>query len=241
MLCAAAVLVPLLAAQAPAPAPTDKSAVDKSAADKAGETAFPKGEDVTLPGLVDVGAKLPVHVELKYGTSDNFMKRDVYGGLKRCFLVPDAAAMLEKAHALLKQRSPTTTFVMYDCARPKRVQDIMWSVVVGTRMQGYVANPTKPPGSVHNRGCAVDLSLWDTEKNEPLDMGTPFDFFGIAAQPRHEVELWREGKLTSTQYANRLLLREVMLRAGFRILSHEWWHFDCASGSQARRKYPVIP
>ena len=61
------------------------------------------------------------------------------------------------------------------------------------------------------------------------------------AEPRHEVDLWKSGALTSVQYANRLVLREVMLRAGFRMLPHEWWHFDCATGTEARKKYPVIP
>jgi zinc D-Ala-D-Ala dipeptidase len=191
--------------------------------------------------LVDVGEKIPgVHVEMKYSTTDNFMKRDVYGDLDTCFLVTDAAEMLAKAHTLLKQRAPDVTFALYDCARPKKVQYIMWDVVKGTPQQGYVANPHTPPGSVHNLGCAVDLSLWDTKKNAPLDMGTPYDFFGKAAHPRHEVELWKEGKLSSEQYANRLLLREVMLRAGFNILPHEWWHFDCAPATEARKKYKVI-
>lgn len=193
-----------------------------------------------LPGLVDVGAALPLHVELKYATADNFMKRDVYGGLKRCFLVPDAARKLAAAHKLLAQRAPGVTFVMYDCARPRRVQLVMWDVVAGTKQEGYVANPHKPPGSVHNTGCAVDMSLWDTKMSSPLDMGTPFDFFGKKAEPRHEVELWKAGELSSEQLANRLLLREVMLRAGFRILPHEWWHFDCDAADRARRKYPVI-
>ena len=116
---------------------------------------FPPDQDVTLPGLVDVGAKLPVHVELKYATADNFMKRDVYGGLKRCFLVGEAEAMLKTALDALKQKSPGLTFVVYDCARPLRVQKIMWSIVEGTTKEGYVANPYKQPGSVHNTGCAV--------------------------------------------------------------------------------------
>lgn len=215
-------VVAILAAQAP-PAPV-----------------FPEDTDPSLPGLVDVGARLPVKVELKYGTEDNFMKRDVYGGLRRCFLVDDAAKKLAAAHALLATRAPGITFVMYDCARPRRVQLVMWDVVAGTPSQGYVANPHKPPGSVHNTGCAVDLSLWDEKAGGPVDMGTPYDFFGKKAQPRHEVEHWKSGELTSEQYANRLLLREVMLRAGFRILPHEWWHFDCEAPAVARRKYPTI-
>lgn len=216
-------LLMLVAAQAAAPAP-----------------AFPPGSDPALPGLTDVGGALPVRVELKYATDDNFMKRDVYGGLKRCFLVPDAARMLAEAHRLLASRAPELTFVLYDCARPRRVQLVMWDVVRGTPQQGYVANPHQPPGSVHNLGCAVDLSLWDAKAGRPVDMGTPYDFFGKAAEPRHEVELWKEGKLTSEQLANRLLLREVMLRAGFRLLPHEWWHFDCAPGGVARARYSVI-
>lgn len=203
--------------------------------------AFPVGTDASLHGLKDVGASLPVRVELKYASPDNFMKRDVYGGLKRCFLVEDAAKMLGEAYTLLRARAPDITFVLYDCARPRRVQLVMWDLVKGTPQQGYVANPHVPPGSIHNLGCAVDLSLWNTKSNQPLDMGTPYDFFGQAAEPRHEVELWKEGKLTSEQLANRLLLREVMLRAGFRLLPHEWWHFDCAPGSVARARYPVVP
>jgi zinc D-Ala-D-Ala dipeptidase len=221
------VVAALLAAQPPATA--------------ANEPAFPKGVDATLPGLVDVATRIPdVHVELKYATEDNFMRRDVYGGLKRCFLVDDAAQMPTAARATLQERSPTTTFVMWDCARPRRVQLVMWDLVKGTKQQGYVADPTKPPGSVHNTGCAVDIGLWDKTTGKPLDMGTPYDFFGKAAEPRHEVELWKQGTLTSQQYANRLLLREVMLRAGFRILPHEWWHFDCTDGATARKKYPLV-
>lgn len=218
-----AVFALLVAAQPPSPSP-----------------AYPPGSDPALPGLMDVGAVLPVRVELKYASDDNFMRRDVYGGLKRCFLVPDAARMLVEAHRVLSARAPDVTFVMYDCARPRRVQLMMWDVVKGTPRQGYVANPHAPPGSMHNHGCAVDLSLWDLKAGRPLDMGTPYDFFGKAAQPRHEVELWKNGKLTSEQLANRLLLREVMLRAGFRLLPHEWWHFDCAPGSAARARYPVV-
>src|ERR1044071_4321483 len=66
--------------------------------------AFPPDQDVALPGLVDVGAKLPIHVELKYGTTDNFMKRDVNGGLKRCFLVEDAVKMLGNALDIVHKR-----------------------------------------------------------------------------------------------------------------------------------------
>ncbi|MDP2345685.1 MAG: M15 family metallopeptidase [Deltaproteobacteria bacterium] len=204
------------------------------------QTAYPPGTDVVLPGLVDVGAALPVKVDLKYGTADNFMGKDVYGGLERCFLQKDASDMLAVAHGLLQKQHPGWTFIMYDCARPRSVQLIMWDIVKDTPKKGYVANPHKPPGSIHNTGCAVDLSIWDQAAGGAVDMGTPYDFFGAKAEPRQEVELWKSGALTSAQYANRLALREVMLRAGFRILPHEWWHFDCTTGTEARKRYPVI-
>lgn len=194
----------------------------------------------TPPGLVDVAAQLPVRLELKYATADNFMKRDVYGAWNRCFLVEDAARMLTEAHRALVALHPELTFVLYDCARPRSVQLTMWDVVKGTPKQGYVADPTKPPGSVHNRGCAVDLGLWDTRAGAPVDMGTPFDFFGKRAEPRHEDELFKKGQLTTSQLGNRKLLRAAMLGAGFRLLPHEWWHFDCAPPSTAARKYPLI-
>ena len=224
--------VPALAADpTPEPGPTPNT----------GETAFPKGSDAILPGLVDVGATLPVRVELKYATTDNFMARDVYGGLTRCFLVDDAARMVGTALKVLQQGHPAWTFVMYDCARPRSVQLIMWDVVKGTPQQGYVANPHTPPGSIHNTGCAVDLSVWDTSTRAAVDMGSPYDFFGARAHPAKEVELWKKGHLTGEQWANRLALREAMLRAGFRPLGHEWWHFDCTDGGTARKRYPVIP
>jgi D-alanyl-D-alanine dipeptidase len=229
-------LVPLLLAgqlaspPAPPPAPSP-------APPAVGPVAAPFG-----PGVVDVAPRIPeAQVRLGYSSEDNFLRRDVYGDLERCFLVEDAVRMLAAAHALLQQRAPGVTFVLYDCARPRSVQLLMWEVVAGTKQQGYVANPHKPPGSVHNRGCAVDLSLWDTRKGAPLDMGTPWDFFGPAAEPRREAELWKEGKLSSEQLANRLLLREVMLRAGFGLLAHEWWHFDCARPGVAAQRYPILP
>jgi D-alanyl-D-alanine dipeptidase len=197
--------------------------------------------EIVLPGLVDVGDRLPdVRVELKYATADNFLGRDVYGGLRRCFLVPDAAAMLERARDLLRERAPELTFVLYDCARPRRVQVEMWRLVEGTAQEEYVANPHVPPGSVHNGGCAVDLSLARRDGGAALDMGTSFDFFGPLAEPELEIGFWKKGELTSEQLANRLVLREVMLRAGFRLRWNEWWHFDCADASVARARYPTI-
>lgn len=205
------------------------------------EPAYPAHEDVNLDGLVDIQTIVPqVVVQLKYATTDNFMKQNVYGGLKRCFVQPDVAKMIKKAHELLQQRRPNLTFIFYDCTRPRRVQLLMWDLVVGTKSQGYVANPFNGVGSVHNYGCAVDVGLYDSKTGKILDMGTAFDYFGPKAEPRREEDMLASGQLTELHVKNRLLLRESFVGAGFRVLPHEWWHFSCAAGSTAKRRYSVV-
>ncbi len=195
----------------------------------------------SVPGIEDAAEKIPgLRVELKYSTTDNFLKRDVYGDLEKCYLQKDAVRMLSAATADLKRMRPDLTLLTYDCARPSSVQRQMWEIVKGTPQQSYVANPNTKTGSIHNYGCAVDLTL-ATLKGKPLDLGTPFDFFGKLAQPRHEMSMLRAGKLTAEQFANRLLLRQVMIRAGFLPIASEWWHFNCAPNQVARKKYQKIP
>jgi len=190
-------------------------------------------------GLVDAGQGAPrLLVKLVYSSADNFLKRDVYGDLDRCYLQRDAARMLARAAADLGRMRPELRLLAYDCARPLSVQKQMWKLVRGTPSQPYVANPKS--GSMHNLGCAVDLTLARAD-GRPLDMGTPFDYTGRRAQPRLERALHLAGKLTSEQWANRLLLRQVMVRAGFIQLAIEWWHFDCTSKAKARKRYRQIP
>jgi len=102
----------------------------------------------------------------------------------------------------------------------------------------YVASPKT--GSIHSYGCAVDLTVARAD-GTPLDMGTPYDHFGQEAEPSIELKLLNDGVFTGDQIANRMILREVMLRAGFRVLLHEWWHFDCATQAETRKRYRQIP
>lgn len=191
-------------------------------------------------GLVDVRTLAPsVQVELAYSTTDNFLGADVYGELDACYLNRDAAAMLARAAELLAERSPGHRLRVYDCVRPLSVQKKMWAIVKDTPQRPYVANPTRKVKSLHNYGCAVDLTLADA-RGAPLDMGTPFDHFGVEAEPRRELELVEAGTLTRAQLSNRLLLRRVMVDAGFLPLANEWWHFNCATGPEARKRYPLV-
>ncbi len=191
------------------------------------------------PELVDAGKLVKgLQVELRYATKDNFMGENMYGDLRACYLHRDAAAMLSDAQDYLVRVHPELRLHVYDCARPASVQWRMWGRVKGTASQKYVANPAR--GSIHSYGCAVDLTV-AREDGTPLDMGTPYDFFGERAHPALEIGMLESGELTGEQVANRLILREAMLRAGFRLLPHEWWHFDCASQTETRKRYKLIP
>lgn len=192
-------------------------------------------------GLVDVRTLAPaIQVELKYSTADNFLGADVYGDLDACYLNPDAARMLARAADLLAERAPNLRLHVYDCVRPVAVQKKMWALVKGTPKRAYVANPYRKVKGMHNYGCAVDLTLAD-ESGAPVDMGTPFDHFGPEAEPRRELRLLAAGRLSAAQVSSRLQLRRVMVDAGFLPLDNEWWHFDCATGRDARARYRIVP
>ena len=120
---------------------------------------------------------------------------------------------------------------IYDAYRPQRAVDhfMCWAEdSQDTRMkpnfypdldksvlipQGYIAEH-----SGHSRGSTVDLTLFDTRTQKDADMGGPFDFFGELSHPGYR-------KITPEQYGSRMLLRQIMLRHGFRPLEEEWWHF----------------
>jgi D-alanyl-D-alanine dipeptidase len=181
-------------------------------------------------------------VELKYATTDNFMRKNVYGDLTRAYLQPEMAKRLAKAATLLKQYKPGYQLLVYDAARPNSVQYNLWNALDDLKIPArsktqYVADPKI--GSNHNFGCAVDLTVVD-EKGKPLDMGTSFDFFGPLAYPRSEQEMLKKGRLTQKQIENRQILRKVMTQAGFKANTTEWWHFDGMSKSQARARYGMI-
>ncbi len=82
--------------------------------------------------------------------------------------------------------------------------------------QGYIAEH-----SGHSRGSTVDLTLFDMTTEREVDMGGTFDYFGELSHPDYT-------DITEEQYANRMLLREVMLKHGFKPLEEEWWHFTLA-------------
>ena len=189
-------------------------------------------------GLVDVQTISPdILVELKYATEDNFLHKNVYGDLKKCYLVKEAASKLAAAQKNLAALKPGCRLKVIDGARPRRIQSAMWALVIGTPQQPFVANPKT--GSNHNYGAAVDLTIVD-EKGRELDMGTKFDFFGDLAQPRLEDTLLKNGSLSANQVQNRQLLRKIMAEAGFISITSEWWHFDAFPTAEVRKRFKII-
>lgn len=192
-------------------------------------------------GLVDIQTLDPtIDVDLKYSTTDNFIKMDVYGDLTRAYLQPMAAQKLAKASKYLQEAYPEYHLLVYDAARPRSVTKIFWnkmSHLPPNKREDFVANPAE--GSIHNFGCAVDLTVVD-KNGKPLDMGTPFDYFGDLAYPTKEAYLLKIGKLTNQQVENRKILRNAMKKAGYSSIVSEWWHFNALPRKQARARYGFI-
>jgi D-alanyl-D-alanine dipeptidase len=187
---------------------------------------------------VDIQTICPdILVELRYATEDNFLHRNVYGNLKKCYLLKEAASKLVEAQKSLAALKPGWRLKVFDGARPRHIQALMWALVKGTPQQPFVASPNT--GSNHNYGAAVDLTLVD-EKGRELDIGTGYDFYGDLAQPRLEDMFLKAGKLSASQVQNRRLLRKIMTEAGFLSISSEWWHFDAFRTDEIRKRYKII-
>ncbi len=206
------------------------------------ESTLPQKSEMALymeeAGMINIHSlDTTIKVDLKYATTDNFTKTILYDDLTEAYLHPLAAEKLVKAQLLLKEIKPDYSLLVYDAARPMSVQKNMYAVVQNTKYKAYVANPART--GMHNYGMAVDLTICLPD-GTPIDMGTPFDFFGKAAGINHEEELRVQGILTKQQIENRKLLRKVMVQAGFITIRGEWWHFNAVSLTQAKQITKVI-
>jgi len=197
-------------------------------------------ESLIAAGLVDI-SKLDTNiiVDLKYSTTENFLKLDLYGDFNKCYLQPDVADKLLLAQKYLNELKAGYHIIVLDAARPQSIQQLFWDTLkmpVSEKVK-FVANPKY--GSLHNFGAAVDVTLAD-ENKIPLDMGCIFDYIGELAHPVAEKKMLSEGKLTQQQLDNRKLLRTIMYKAGFFNIQTEWWHFTSCYREEAVTKYQMI-
>ena len=193
-------------------------------------------------GLVDIqSVDSTIHVDVKYATKDNFMGQVLYKNYHKVYLQPEVAERLSKAQKALQKIDPTLTLLVFDGTRPRSVQQDMWDALDTIPFEErvkFVSNPVN--GSIHNYGCAVDLTIMNKYSKGWLDMGAGYDDLNKIAYPRHEEKFLKSGELTPLHIENRKLLRQVMREGGFWVIETEWWHFNAFSRIKADELFDIV-
>jgi D-alanyl-D-alanine dipeptidase len=178
------------------------------------QTAPPREENKREADLVElIKLDKTIKLDIRYARTDNFVGKVVYREA-RAFLQKPAAEALLRVHQKLKKQN--LGLIIFDGYRPWSVTKIFWEVTPEDKRK-FVANPKT--GSKHNRGCAVDLSIYDRKTGKLVEMPSDFDEFTERASPDYTGG-------TEKERANRDLLRSLMEAEGFTVNANEWWHFD---------------
>lgn len=154
-----------------------------------------------------------IKLDIRYATVNNFMQRKMYTQARAFLQRPAAEALV---HVNRKAREHGFGLLVFDGYRPWSVTKKFWDETPPKKRM-YVANPRK--GSKHNRGCAVDVSLYELSTGKEVSMTSEYDDFTQRA-----AAYFSGG--TDDQRRLRDLLRSLMESEGFRVNSEEWWHFD---------------
>lgn len=191
-------------------------------------------EEIMPADFVVLAEVIPdVIQEIRYHSTYNFVGERVDG-----YEAPIAIITRQAAEALKGVNEEVMAkgyrLKIFDVYRPQRAVNhfIRWAKEVdNVKMKEYFY-PEVPKEELfereyimarsgHSRGSTVDLTLFNMQTGKEVDMGGTFDWFGERSHPDFE-------DITEEQKANRILLREAMLRHGFKPLDSEWWHFTLA-------------
>jgi D-alanyl-D-alanine dipeptidase len=194
--------------------------------------AFNKSVNIQLPqGFVHVKEIIPdLNVELRYFSTHNFVG-DTIDGYKAntLILTLQTAKALKQVQDELQNQN--LCLKVYDGYRPQRAVNhfMRWASNLNDTLNkqefyptvekrflfrdGYIATQ-----SGHSRGSTIDLTIIDGNTSKPLDMGSPYDFFGEQSWIEYQ-------NISEKQKQNRQLLQNVMQKNGFRNYPQEWWHF----------------
>jgi len=172
--------------------------------------------------MIDLKEAIPnLKLDVRYATSNNFTNKVIYDTV-RVFLVEEAVKALKSVANDLEKDS--IGIIVYDAYRPLSVQRKLWEMYPNP---DFVADPKT--GSRHNRGAAIDMSLYDLKSGKSLEMPTEYDNFTEKAS--HSF-----ADLSEDILQNRLYLKTKMEKYGFVSLNSEWWHYDYHDW----KSYPVL-
>lgn len=182
------------------------------------EGVFRKPELVELTRLDKT-----IRLDVRYATSNNFLGRPVYKQA-RAFLQRPAAEALVRVNRALRKKG--YGLVIHDGYRPWSVTKIFWDATPENKRE-FVADPAK--GSRHNRGCAVDLSMFELKTGKIVSMPSAYDEMTERSHINYAGGTEAERRV-------RDILRQAMETEGFVVYDPEWWHYDYKDWQQ----YPIL-
>jgi zinc D-Ala-D-Ala dipeptidase len=176
------------------------------------------------PELVELVKLDPtIKLDIRYASDRNFLSTPMYSQARAFLQRPAAEALVRANHAL---RAKGYGLLIHDAYRPWYVTKMFWEATPQDK-KIFVADPKD--GSRHNRGCAVDLTLYDLKTGKAVDMPSVYDEMSQRAYANYSGG-------TETERRHRALLRAAMEAEGFTVYPQEWWHFDYKDW----RKYPIM-
>jgi zinc D-Ala-D-Ala dipeptidase len=164
-----------------------------------------------------------IKLDIRYATANNFLSTPVYTRAAAYLQRPAAEALVRVHHALA---SRGYGLLIHDAYRPWWVTKVFWEATP-PKFHEFVADPAQ--GSRHNRGCAVDLTLYDLRTGKAVSMPSVYDEMSPRAYPDYA-----GGEPAEREH--RAILRKAMEREGFTVYETEWWHFDFKDW----REYPIV-
>jgi D-alanyl-D-alanine dipeptidase len=178
--------------------------------------------------LSDVDAT--IQSDLRYLIDNNFIGKTIDGYYDNCVIVTkETAEALLKVQAILSKKG--LSLKIFDAYRPQQAVDhfVKWARVLNDTLMKQQYYPRVPKSELfnsgyiasksgHTRGSTVDLTIINIKTGKELDMGSPYDFFGVESHPFYK-------NISENQKENRFYLREIMLANNFKPYDNEWWHF----------------
>jgi CubicO group peptidase (beta-lactamase class C family)/D-alanyl-D-alanine dipeptidase len=187
-------------------------------------TPPPETGEFAKPDLIEL-VKLDdtIKLDIRYATTNNFLSTPFYQSAKAYLQRPAAEALV---HIHKKLADKGFGLLIHDGYRPWNVTKMFWEATPDVQ-RIFVADPAK--GSRHNRGCAVDLTLYDRKTGKPIEMVGGYDEMSDRSYPEYVGGI-------SLQRWHRDLLRTAMEAEGFTVYEAEWWHFDYKDW----KRYPIL-